>query len=102
MTRQAPRIDRRLLRALPRLDDPRLPIAETCRVAGGLAEELGLPRPSYQQIRLYVHSVRRRRRAQQAAEGLLLDVWLRRRPPEALLDLPDLLADARAAYDEGK
>jgi len=51
MPAQAPRIDPRLVAALPHLDDERQPIAETNRRVGTLALAIGVPRPSYQQIR---------------------------------------------------
>jgi hypothetical protein len=63
----APRISRRLIEELVRLDDERVPIAETYRRVAAEAERLGLTRPSYQRIRV------------------LLDVATRVRPPEAFL-----------------
>jgi hypothetical protein len=66
-------------------------VAETWRCASDVAERLGSPRPSYEQIRLYVLESRRRRQARKAARDLLVDVWLRARPPEALLELPEIL-----------
>ncbi len=86
MPASAPRIDSRLRAGLARLDDSRVPIAETHRRVGELASRLGLTRPSYQQIRLLVHEHRRRGPAPGAGE-ILLDVATRVRPPEALLDL---------------
>jgi hypothetical protein len=84
---QAPRIDPRLVAAIPHLDDPAGPIAETCRRVGALAEAIGVPRPSYQQLRLLVHQMRGRQAARRAALDLILDVQFRRRPPDALLEL---------------
>src|SRR5204862_47272 len=55
LTRCGPRIDERLVAALARLDDPTLPIAETNRRLGVVAEGLGLIRPSYQQVRIIDH-----------------------------------------------
>ena len=74
---------------LGRLDDPRQPIAETCRRAGAAADALGVPRASYEQLRLLVHEERARTKRRQEKLALLLDVELRARPPEALLDLVD-------------
>ncbi len=88
MTSSAPRIDLRLVAALERLDDGTLPVAEVCRRVGRVADELGLVRPSYEQLRVLVGLHRRRRLAPNARE-LLLDVAARRRAPEALLDLFD-------------
>jgi hypothetical protein len=81
----APRIGPRLLAALVRLDDERVPIAQTCRRLGAEADGLGLTRPSYQRVRVLVHESRRLRRGPTTA-SVLLDVAMRTRPPEALLD----------------
>jgi hypothetical protein len=82
----APRIDSRLVAALVRIDDPGVPIAETNRRLGRLAGELGLPKPSYQQVRVLVHDVRARKRGPGIGE-LLLDLALRTRSPEEILDI---------------
>ena len=81
----APRISPRLLRALDRLDDPRLAIAEINRRLGAEAERLGLPRPSYQRVRELLHRLRSLRR-QPTTSRVLLEIAFRARPPEALLD----------------
>jgi hypothetical protein len=95
--RQAPRLDLKLVAALEHLDDPKLPIAETNRRLGELAVSMGLPRPSYQQVRVLVQRNRERRMtrraARRAALDLILDVQFRRRPPEALLELLQGYAD---------
>jgi len=80
----APRIDERLVAALARLDQPGRPIAETHRRVGSVAEELGLSRPSYEQVRVVIHALRARSRGWEVGAALL-DVVLRTRPPEALL-----------------
>jgi hypothetical protein len=81
----APRIPPRLLDALCRLDDRSLPIAEINRRLGAEAERLGLPRPSYQRVRELVHQLRRARRGPTTAR-VLLEIAMRARPPEALLE----------------
>jgi hypothetical protein len=81
----APRISPRLLEAIVRFDSTVIPIAETCRRVGREAERLGLPRPSYQRVRVLVHESRSLRRGPTTA-SILLDVALRVRPPEALVD----------------
>ena len=81
----APRIDERLVAALARLDQPGRPIAETHRRVGRIAEGLGLSRPSYEQTRVIVHTLRTRSRGSEVG-AVLLDVVLRTRPPEALLE----------------
>ena len=85
MVLAAPRISPRLLRALERLDDESVPIAEVSRRLGAEADKLGLPRPSYQRVRVLVHELRMRRARPTTAE-VLLDISTRARPPEALLD----------------
>ena len=47
MTRSAARVDSRLVAALARIDDPALPMAETCRRIGLVADELAVPRPQH-------------------------------------------------------
>lgn len=68
VTSVSPRIDPRLLEAAIELDDPREPIAETCRRVGRRAQELGLTRPGYDSIRLLVRE--HRRNIEQARELL--------------------------------
>jgi hypothetical protein len=71
----APRYDRRVLAAVRRLDDERLPIAETCRRVGDAAAELGLPRPSYVHLRRIVKAERELRQARrEIAADLLSDL----------------------------
>jgi hypothetical protein len=81
----APRISPRLLRALDRVDDRRLPYAEINRRLGAEAERLGLRRPSYQRVRELIHQLRWLRR-QPTTASVLWDVVWRMRPPEAFLD----------------
>jgi hypothetical protein len=85
VVRIAPRLDERLVAAIGRLDDPKRPIAETWRRAGVVAEWLGLPRPSYEQVRVLVGEFR----AGKYSPGLgdvLLEIAFRAAPPDALLD----------------
>jgi hypothetical protein len=71
LTRCGPRIDQRLVAEIARLDDPTLPIAETNRRLGVVAEGLGLLRPSYQQVRVIVHELRAQERSSRRGETLL-------------------------------
>jgi hypothetical protein len=80
--RSAPRIAWPLVEAIPRLDDPGLPIAETWRRLCLVAERMGLPRPSYEQTRQLVHRSRRIR-ALPTTDGPLLDVLTRAASPTA-------------------
>ncbi|HEX5799188.1 MAG TPA: hypothetical protein VFY02_03720 [Gaiellaceae bacterium] len=88
MTSSAPRIDPRLVAALERIDDESLPFAEVSRRVGRVAAELGLPKPSYEQVRVLTRR-HRRRELPPDVRALLLDVAFRARPPEALLELLD-------------
>jgi hypothetical protein len=63
MVSSAPRYDERIVAAIYALDDPREPIAETCRRVGRVAAQLGLPRPSYVHLRRLVQAERARRAA---------------------------------------
>lgn len=60
MIHAAPRYDPRLVQALRWLDDRSVPIAETCRRIGVVAETLGVPRPSYVHLRRLVQAERAR------------------------------------------
>lgn len=86
MSAQAPRIDTRIVAGIRQLDDASLPIAETCRRAGALAERLGVVRPSYEQVRVLVHAERRATEERRAMLGELQDVYSGRRSPRALFD----------------
>jgi hypothetical protein len=85
MPAAAPRIDSRLVAALVRIDDPRRPIAETNRRLGSIAAELGLTKPSYEQVRVVLHALRRGVR-EPGVGTLLLDIAFRTRSPEQILD----------------
>jgi hypothetical protein len=85
MPSSAPRIDSRLVAAIARFDKPGWYIADTHRAIGLVAEHLGLSRPSYQQTRVIVHQLRRRRRDPSVGQ-VLLDIAFRVKPPDALLD----------------
>jgi class 3 adenylate cyclase len=81
----APRISPRLLKALERIDDGELTIAEIRRRVGAEADRLGLPRPSYERVRELVHESRRLR-ARVTTGDVLLGIAFRSRPPDAFLD----------------
>jgi hypothetical protein len=85
VVRSAPRLDARLVAATANADDGKRPIAETHRRVSALAEQLGLTRPSYEQVRTLVHQLRASKRDPSIGQ-VLLDIDLRRRPPEAIVD----------------
>jgi hypothetical protein len=86
VSRAAPRLPWQLVEAIGRLDEPGRPVAETWRRACVLATELGVSRPSYEQIRRLVARERLLRSAPGLA-GLALDVSFRARSPQHALDL---------------
>jgi len=85
VTSSAPRLDARLVAALERLDSDSRPVAETHRLLGMVAHHLGLPRPSYERVRLLVRDLRRRGPVP-GIGSVLLDISLRQRPPESIID----------------
>lgn len=74
-----------------------LSAAELCRRVGDAAGELGVPRPSYQQVRVLLLDRRLARRHVSATE-LLTDVVLRARPAT---DIDAWLADVPLPYRPG-
>jgi hypothetical protein len=85
VVRCAPRLDARLVAAIAQFDDAKRPIAETNRRVRRIAEKLGLPSPSYEQVRVVVHQLRAQKR-DPAIGAILLDISFQRRPPEALVE----------------
>lgn len=79
----SPRLSPRLLDALERFDDGKMPLAELRRLVGAEAQRLGLPRPSYERVRTLAHDLRARRAEPTTAE-VLWDVTTRVRPPDAI------------------
>ena len=80
----APRLDPRLLRAIVRLERPGVSIAEINRLTREPAAKLGLPRPSYESVRVLVHDARRERARRRANRETLIRVALYLDGPEAL------------------
>lgn len=83
--RSAPRLHPRLVAAIALLHDPALGIAENESPVGELADRYGLPRPSYERVRLLVHRASRRFPDPTTGE-VLLDIAFRSRPPQAFGD----------------
>ena len=71
---------------MARIDDSAHPIAETNRQVGTVAAELGLAKPSYEQVRVTVHALRRGKLGPGIGE-LLLDFAFRTRSIEEILDI---------------
>jgi hypothetical protein len=80
----APRLDSRLLRAVVRLDDPSVPIAEIYRRSREHAAQLDIPRPSYECVRLLIHDARREQARRRANRETLIRFALYLDGPEAL------------------
>ena len=85
MTASAPRLDRRLLAAIGDLDRRDRPIAETNRRVGVVAAELGLPKPSYEQVRTVVHASRNGKRYYGLVDAYI-DLTFRTAPPRAIVE----------------
>lgn len=83
----APRLSPRLLDFIETVSVRRIPIAEINRLVGSEAERLGLPRPSYQRVRVLVHEARELRRNHVSAAEILIDVATRTRSPYAYAEL---------------
>ena len=72
----APRLDRRLLAEIIRLDDTAVPIAEIYQRSREQAAQLDLPRPSYECVRLVLHAARRESARRRANRETLIRVGL--------------------------
>jgi hypothetical protein len=94
----AVQIDRRLLRALRRLDVDQ-PIAETWRALRPDAIRFGVARPSYHTIRLYVLDERARRSEHAALVSLATEIAMTGRIPPTVEDWQADLRDARRRQD---
>jgi hypothetical protein len=82
----APRIPQRLLDEIERQSRRSVPIAEMNRCVGHAATEMGLNRPSYQQVRVLVHAARRlRSNGPASVSTVALQVAFRAKPPNAIL-----------------
>jgi hypothetical protein len=75
-----------LIKAIAASDRRKRSIADTHRHVGALAAEIGLTRPSYEQVRTIVHLLRTDPRDSRAAE-IIIGVALGTRPAQAMSDL---------------
>jgi hypothetical protein len=85
----APRVERRFLERVAKLDDRSVPMAETYRRARDLAQQMGIPRPSYERIRLHLHAARRREEERRRTRELILHLAYNTRPADQVV--PELL-----------
>jgi hypothetical protein len=82
----APRIPTRLLDEIERQSRRAVPIAEMNRCVGRAATQMGLYRPSYEQVRVLVHRARRlRRQGPPPITTVARQVAFRVKPPEAIV-----------------
>ena len=86
---QAPRVERRFLDRAAQLDDRSVPIAETYRRVRDLAEQMGIPRPSYERLRLHLRATRRREEDRTRTRDLVLQLAYNTRPANVVV--PELL-----------
>ena len=87
----APRVEQRLLRAADDLDERTEPMAETYRRLRALAEEMGVPRPSYERVRRHLKAVRQLEADRETARDLALELAFNtRRADQVIADLLDL------------
>jgi hypothetical protein len=83
----APRLDRRVLALIARVDDHSLPIADTYRRVREGCADLGIPRPSYERVRQHVHDVRRQNEILREKQKTLLAIALYTKPLQAYYEL---------------
>lgn len=81
----APRIHQDLVKAIA-ASDKKNSIADIHRCVGALAQELGLTRPSYEQVRTIVHLLRTDPRDSRVAE-IIIGVALGGKPAQRMNDL---------------
>jgi len=87
-----PRLERRFLDGVSRLDDPTVPVAETYRRTRDLATQMGIPRPSYERLRLHLRAHRRREDERRRTRDLVFQLAYNTRPADAVVhDLLNLL-----------
>jgi hypothetical protein len=85
MASSSPRPSPRLVAEIDRLARRDFSFADINRRVGRKADALGLPRPSYESIRLLAHAARDRRAGPGTLE-IVADVAIRARSPRELLD----------------
>jgi hypothetical protein len=87
-----PRVERHFLEGIVELDDRSQPIAETYRRIRALAAQRGIPRPSYERVRLHLRSTRLRPDERKRALGLAFELaYNTRRADHVVADLLALL-----------
>jgi hypothetical protein len=88
----APRVERRFLEQVAKLDDSSQPMAETHRRIRALAAEQGIPRPSYERIRRHLRAARLREDERKRTRALVLELaYNTRRADDVVVDLLRIL-----------
>ena len=64
-------------------------MAETHRRARDLAQQMGIPRPSYERVRLHLHAARRRDEERKRTRDLIIQLAYNTRPANEVV--PELL-----------
>jgi hypothetical protein len=81
----APRVERKFLKRVAKLDDRAVPMAETYRRARDLALQMGIPRPSYERVRQHLHAARRREEERRRTRELILHLAYNTRPADQVV-----------------
>ena len=95
MTSSAPRFHPRLIRAIHRLDDESVPIAEVWRRVGAWADRRGFPRPGYDNVRRMVLAERDRKAELRQMRNHVVGTLLTGQTPDPV-DALDRLAAVKA------
>lgn len=88
-----PRLDDRFVTAIVSLDDRSVPMAETYRRLRALAEQMGIPRPSYERVRRELRAARRRHEERGRTRELAFELAFNTRRADTVL------ADLLRLYD---
>lgn len=87
-----PRVEKELLDGAAKLDDRSEPMAETYRRLRALAAQMGVPRPSYERMRVHLRAERKRTQERTAVRELVFQLaYNTRRADLVIADLLDLL-----------
>jgi hypothetical protein len=91
MTSSSPRYHPRLIRAIRRLDDESVPIAEVWRRVGARADRLGVSRPGYDHVRRIILAERERKAELREIRNEVVGTLAARRVPDPV-DVLDRLS----------
>ena len=85
-----PRVERRFLDHVTHFDDRSQPMAETYRRIRATAAQMGIPRPSYERVRMHLRSTRLSQDERTQARTLVFQLAYNTRPADEVV--ADLLA----------